>query len=176
MAPATVGIYALALNLSFKAQIVNQSLRSVLLPEASALSNRSSYRRYITQNLRRSLLFAIPLILLLPLARPLIPLVYGEAFAGAIPYLYGLMFLVLLDIVTSPLLLLAYPLDMPRLLATSEAVRLTTMLLLGVSLIPLLGVWGAIVAKGSATLLRATLLGLAILFKLRRQPPRTDGS
>ena len=54
LSPVAVGMYALALSLSFKAGIINQTLHTVLLPHVSRLSGRAAYRNHLRRSLLRS--------------------------------------------------------------------------------------------------------------------------
>ena len=166
--PLITGFYALALNLAFKVDVVNQTMNLVLLPTVSALRNRGEYGSYLRRSLARSLALAPLLFVGLPLARPFILTVYGSSFEPATQVFYLLMAVVLFDLVTNPLLLLAYPLKMPRAIAASDAVRVVTLALAGSLLIPIWGLNGAALAKLTSRLAGALWLGAAILGGLRR--------
>src|SRR5262249_28113759 len=73
---ALVGTYALALNLATKADVVNQSLYTVLLPGVAQLDVRAQRRSYLRRGLLRSLGICAVLLILIPLAQPLIVLFY----------------------------------------------------------------------------------------------------
>lgn len=167
-APAVVGSYALALNLASKADVVNQSLHAVLLPAASALETTGGLRGYVRRGLARSGLISLGLLLLIPLAGPLIALFYGPEFSAAAPLFRGLLLVVIFDVMTAPLLLLAFPLNRPRLLATADGVRALTLALAALALIPVLGAWGAVLAKAAARVAGATLI-VAALWRSRRR-------
>src|SRR5207253_4235654 len=59
-----VGAYALALNIASKADVVNHSLYTVLLPGVATLDQRERLRRYMRQGLVRSSAIALGLALL----------------------------------------------------------------------------------------------------------------
>lgn len=168
LAPSVVGFYALALNLAFKADILNQTLHTVLLPTVAGLRSAAAYRPYLRASLARCLGLALLLAVLAPLARPLVLAVYGPAYAPAIPVLYALLGVVLFDLLTMPFLLLAFPLDMPHLIAAADAVRVVTFVLLGAALIPIWGLYGAVAAKLAAKVAGALLLGGAVVQRLAR--------
>lgn len=157
-ASATVGVYALALNLATKVDAVNQSLYTVLLPAASALKDDAAIRDYIRRGLIRSALISLGVLLLIPLAHPLITLLYGPAFAPAAPLFQLLIGVVIFDIFATPALLLAFPLDQPQLVAAGDAARAGTLALLGVALIPTFGPTGAVIAKFGAKVAGAALV------------------
>ena len=142
-----VGLYALARNLAQKADMVNQSLHTVLAPGVSALSGRRAYRRYVRRSLLRSLVLGALMLLIVPLVRPFILLVYGSEYLGAASVFYALLLIVLLDLFVTPLVLLALPLDQPRLLAASDAIQVLVLLGAGAMLVPLWGVYGLVVAR-----------------------------
>lgn len=164
----SVGHYALALNLSLKANLINQTLHAVLIPRVSALSSRSAYLAYGRRNLARSAAIGFLLLLALPLARPFILTVYGAAYEPSVTIFYLLMITVLLDLLTVPILLLAFPMDLPRVIAGSDGVRVAGLLGAGLLLIPSWGMAGAAVAKLVGKIGGAALTGAAILIHLRK--------
>ncbi|HMQ53218.1 MAG TPA: oligosaccharide flippase family protein [Anaerolineae bacterium] len=147
LAPAAVGFYALALGLAGRVEMVNHSLYTVLISTASALKSRSDLERYLRQGWIRSGVISLMLLLLLPLATWFIPFFYGATFTGAVGLFQLLLGVVIFDIITLPVLLLIYTFDRPDLAAWAEGVRVVTLLLLGLWLIPILGPVGAVVAK-----------------------------
>ena len=165
---AVVGVYALALNLSGKVDIVNQGLHAVLLPAASALEHGQGIGRYLRRSLARSAAISAGVILLILLAGPLITLLYGAEYAAAVPLFQLLLLVVIFDVLTTPALLLAYPLNRPRLLALAEAVRTTVLVVLAVLLIPGYGPMGAIVARGVAKVVSAGLVLVALAWRRYR--------
>lgn len=164
----TVGQYALALNLTYKAAIVNQTLHLVLLPQVSRLQQRPRLIAYLRQTMPRSVLLVGAMALLLPLARPAILGLYGYSYAPSVGLFYGLMSVLLLDLLTLPALLVAYPLNLPRLIVASESVGLLLLALGAWWAVPLWGPYGAIGAKLAAKALSVLLLALAIGHRLNR--------
>ncbi|MFZ0546301.1 MAG: oligosaccharide flippase family protein [Candidatus Promineifilaceae bacterium] len=144
---AAAGAYALALNLAFKADVVNQSLYTTLLPAASGLSGREGIGRYLRRSLARSGVIALGLLLLIPLARPFIVTFYGPDYAPAVPLFQLLIGMVLLDLFTLPVILLAFPLNQPRLLAAADGLRMVVLFGGALLLIPIFGPGGAAAAK-----------------------------
>lgn len=161
---AIVGAYALALNLAMKVDVVNSSLYTVLLPAVSSLDGEHAIRRYVRQALLRSALIALALLPLLLLIGPFITFFYGRSYAPAIGIFRLLLAVVVFDVFATPLLLLIYHYDRPRLLAASDALRAGTLGVAGVALVPSFGTSGAVVAK-----LVAKAVGAALtLWSLRR--------
>jgi O-antigen/teichoic acid export membrane protein len=149
-----VGLYALALNLATKLDILNQARFTVLLPSVSTL-NRHEMRSHVRRGLVRSAMLSLPLLLALPLASPLIGLVYGPAYLGAVPPLLVLILAVVFDLLTTPLILLAYPMNAPRVLAVSDVLRVAILVVLAAPLVPALGPSGAALAKLGAKVVGA---------------------
>ena len=162
------GYYALALNLSLKAAVLNQTLHTVLLPSVSSLNGWDQFVAYARHSLLRSALLAAVLLLALPLARPFIVIVYGASYAPSVSLFYLLIGVAIFEILVDPLLMLAYPLNMARHIAASYVVRVAIMLLAGGLIIPSSGGFGAALAKLAANVLGALFLGSLLLLRLRR--------
>lgn len=167
---AVVGSYALALNLASKADVANQSLYAVLLPAASALEGRGGLRGYVRRGLARSGAISLALLLLIPLAGPLITTLYGAEYIGSVPLFRALLLVVIFDVMTTPLLLLAFPLNRPRLLAAAGVARAGTLAIVALALIPSLGAWGAVAAKLAAKIAGAALI-IGVLWRSQRVAP-----
>lgn len=148
--PVTVGVYFLALNLVAKTDIVNQSQYTVLLPTASALKSTADVRAYLRQALKRSLSLTLVLLPLFLLVTPFVHFFYGPAFATAAPLFRLLLVVVIFDAFTIPVILLAFPLNKPRLLAAADALRAATLIGGAAWLIPIYGPVGVIAAKAGA--------------------------
>jgi O-antigen/teichoic acid export membrane protein len=153
-----VGAYALALNLATKADLVNHSLYTVLLPGASTLQERGAIAGFIKRGLARSALISLGLLALVPIAEPVIVLVYGADFAPAVVFFRLLIGVMIFDVLLTPLLLLPLAYKQARLLAAAEASRAITVVLLAMALIPVYGVVGAIAARFVARLAGAVLV------------------
>lgn len=144
---AVAGLYGLALNLARKADVVNHSLYTALLPVASALKDRRAIRSYIQQSLIRSGLISLGLLALVPLAGLFIRVLYGPAFDAAAGLLQLLLLVVIIDALTLPVILVVFPLERPKLYAASMALQVGLLVLLAAWLIPVMGAPGAAVAK-----------------------------
>ena len=154
---ALVGVYALALNLATKVDIVNSSLYTVLLPTVSSLADEGAVRRYVRRGLLRSTVIGIALLPLAVLVGPFVTLFYGAAYVTAIPLFRMLLGVVIFDVFATPLILLAYHFNRPRLLAGTDALRAGMLTVVGVVLVPSLGPNGAVVGKLVAKLVGATV-------------------
>ena len=144
---ALVGAYALALNLASKADLVNHSLYTVLLPGVATLHDRHALIAYLRQSLARGALIAVGLLLLVPLAPPFINLVYGPDFAPAGHFFQLLVGVMIFDVLATPVLLLPLAYRQPRLLAAGDATRAVVLIATALALIPLYGAPGAIGAR-----------------------------
>jgi polysaccharide transporter, PST family len=160
----TVGSYALALNLALKADILSQTRLTVLLPAVSALRTRREMEVYIRRQMVIGGLLCLPFAGAMIAAGPLVMLIYGPAYSGAVPVLLVLLGVVLFDLITSPLFLLAYPLNAPRVLAASDLMRVATLALAGTLFIPGLAATGAALAKLLAKIVGAAF-ALAMLWR-----------
>lgn len=169
--PALVGQYALASNLAGKADIVNQSLYTVLLPAASALHEPRAVREYLRRCLWRSALLSVALLPLFVLAGPLIELFYGTAFAPAAGPFRLLLGIALLDIWVMPLLMLTFTYNRSWLLAAGDALRVVVLLLAGVALIPTLGLGGAALTRLCSRVAGAALVLVGVR-RAAREPTR----
>lgn len=163
-----VGIYALARSLTMKAAILNQTVHVVLLPNVSALPDAGAYREYTRRTFKRGLLLAGSMLLFTPMAGYFIPAVYGPEFLAATPVFYGLMVVVMLDLLFSPLYLLLLPMNLPQVNALSDTVQVITLLILGAWLLPLWGAYGIIVAQLAAKVVGGLFIGSLLAFRLRR--------
>lgn len=168
---AIAGVYALAVNLATKADLVNSSLYTVLLPAASSLAGPDAVRRYVRRSMARGGIVALGLLVLLPLAGPLITLVYGPAYAPSADLFRLLLLIVIFDLFATPLLLLIYHTDQPKLLAAGDALRVLAVLLLGAWLIPGIGATGAVVARFGARLVGTAFILAALAWRYRRAAP-----
>jgi O-antigen/teichoic acid export membrane protein len=156
--PAVVGAYGLALNLASKVNVVNHSLYTVLLPGVATLRDAAAVRRYLWHGALRSSALALALIGGIVLAEPFVTLVYGAAFAEAVPVLRALLGISILDVLLTPLLLLPLAQGRARLLAEADGVRAATFSSLALMLVPASGAWGAIVARLAARLAGAVFV------------------
>jgi O-antigen/teichoic acid export membrane protein len=159
---ALVGSYALALNLATKADVVNQSLYTVLLPGVARLDRRERRRRYLRRGLLRSAGICLVLLLLIPLAQPLILLIYGPAYASSVIFFQLLLGVMIFDVLLTPLLLLPLAYRQAKVLAAADATRALTLIAVAVALIPVYGPFGAIAARFAARVAGALLVVAAL--------------
>jgi len=165
--PQISGNYALALNLALKAGVLKQTLHTVLLPRVSSLSSRGQLTNYMRNSLLRSGLLAGVYLVGLTIAHPFILAVYGQQYAPSVFLFRLLIGITIFDVLVNPLLLLAYPLNMPRQIAASHVIRVATMLFAGGYFIHIWGVNGVILAKLLAKVVGALFLGSLLIVRWR---------
>ena len=157
-----VGAYALALNLASKADLVNTSLYTVLLPGVATLGERGKVGSYLRRGVVRGGMIGLGLILLIPLSEPLIVWFYGVDFVTAVPFFRLLLGVMVFDVLLTPFLLLPLAYRQPKVLAAADALRAITLVLVALALIPIYGAVGAIVARLAARVAGAGLVLLAL--------------
>ncbi len=170
VSPQAVGWYALALNLSSKFDLLNQTLHVVLLPTVSSFTTRAAYLIYLRRSLIRSLMLGILVLATIPFVRPFILTVYGPDFAESVNVFYWLLAVVIFDLLFNPIGLLAFPLNLPRLLAVSDAARLISLIAFGIWLVPLYGIYGFAMAKLISKVIGALVLGTGLIKRLSQLP------
>lgn len=162
LTPVAVGTYALAVSLSSKASVLNQSLHAALLPFASSLRSKAAVRSYLRRGLLRSALIALLLLLAMPVARPLIPFIFGANYTASVSLFLALLGVAIVDLFAAPVLLLAFTVERPKLIAAADAARLIALLVTAVLLVPVLGAYGLVFAKLAASLVGFALTALAL--------------
>ncbi len=170
LSPVRLGAYALAVSLSSKAGVVNQSLHAALLPAASSLRSPDEIRAFLRRGMARSLIVLVCLLLVAPLARPLIPAIFGSGYRSATGIFLALLAVAALDLLFAPILMLAYTAGRSGLIAAADASRVLTLLVVALMLLPTVGVYGLVVAKGVAS-----VSGLVVTIVVLREKMRSDG-
>lgn len=168
LAPAaSTGHYALAFNLSMKANVLVQTAHLVLLPLASRLTDRQGLQDYLRRSWRQMGAMSALLLLALVPAAFFIELIYGIEFAASVTPFRLLSLIVVLDLLTMPIDLLAYPLNVPWATASTNAVRLLSLIGFALVFIPALGLVGAAVAKIFAKGVSAVFMAVVIRRKAK---------
>jgi O-antigen/teichoic acid export membrane protein len=162
--PQAAGYYGLAGRLAQAADLLNQGNFAALLPVIAARRLAGEQQAYMRATTRRTLPLAVLVLALAWLAGEPIVWFFGAAYAPVVPLFRILMLGVVFDLVTTPLLLLAFPLDMPRTLAAAELIRVVTLAGSAALLLPVLGPAGAAWAR-----LLARLAGAAFTLALVRR-------
>lgn len=169
--PAVVGVYSVALTLAMRFDVLNQSLFTVMMPRASRLRGAGEIGRYSRRVLAGSLLLALLLGVVALAAQPLIAILYGERYTASAGLFLALMVVVLFDLITSSLFLVAFPLNKPRVLALADWLRVGVLGVAGWLLIPMYAAFGAVAARFLARVVGTTVA----LVALRRATRSTLG-
>jgi O-antigen/teichoic acid export membrane protein len=141
-----------------------------LLPGVTTLVDGAKIANYLRRGVFRGGLISLGLLLLIPLAEPLIIWFYGAEFAPAVVFFRLLLGVMVFDVLLTPFLLLPLAYRQPKLLAAADALRAITLVLVALGLIPLYGAIGAVVARFAARLAGA-LLVLASLKVQHQEAP-----
>ncbi|MBV7327648.1 oligosaccharide flippase family protein [Chloroflexi bacterium TSY] len=161
LSPVDVGLYVLALNLSYKLNFVNHSLYPALIPAASALKDRDAVRQYLGKGIIRSSAIGIVVLLVIPLATWLVPWIYGSPYRGTVDLLQMLSLIVVLDTFALPIRLLFYTFDRSDIPIWEGFAQVSVFLFASFWLIPLWGTTGAVASR-----LCGHLAGMIITFGL----------
>lgn len=154
---AEVGLYGAALALLAKFEVVQNAILTSAFPEACRYRSRVELRAYLLRTLRITGLASIAFLLALPLASPLLLVLYGAPYAGAtLPFAILLIgFVVGLN--AQPAAFVLYPLERVRWIAAGDLLQLFFMTGVGLWLIPVMGATGAALAVLFTRLLGAGL-------------------
>jgi O-antigen/teichoic acid export membrane protein len=171
LAPASMGMYAVALSLSRMLSMFESSILKVLFPtvaarppaEVVALTGRSA-----RLSLVMTLLAAMPLMFIGPL---LLNLLYGAAFLGAVPVFRILLVEVVLASTDSLLAQAFMALGRPGTLTILQGITLGLNLALLPLLIPVYGLIGAGLALLTSTIIRLILILTCYPLLLKVRPP-----
>jgi O-antigen/teichoic acid export membrane protein len=176
--PETVGVYSVALGLAMRLDALNQSLITVMLPRANRLQGQTAIRGFTRRALGGSLSLALVLGASVFLAQPLIELLYGESYRASAGLFVVLLAVVLFDLATSSLFLVALPLERPQILAVAEWLRVASIVAAGWLLIPRYAAWGAALSRLLSRIVGAAYNLVALRRAVNAAPERpvTDSS
>jgi O-antigen/teichoic acid export membrane protein len=135
-----VGIYGLALNLTYIFPILVATLTSVLLPEVSRFREKRQFTVYYWQALKISAGFGILLIPVLFFAKDIILFFFGERYLESIPVFIWLALGFLFFAVAHILRPILLALDKPHIMTYADLVSVLVMVCGCYVLIPYLGV------------------------------------
>jgi O-antigen/teichoic acid export membrane protein len=145
--PAATGSYSVAVTLAGRLDMLNQSLFTVMMPRASKLTGHDDRRGYTHKIARASALLAGALALMALLAQPLILAFYGQDYAESVPVFLILLPVVLVDLLTTSVMLVTFATNQARFLAGAEWLRASAVAGGGALLIGPLGGIGAALAR-----------------------------
>jgi O-antigen/teichoic acid export membrane protein len=136
-----VGIYGLALNLTYAFPILINSFNSVLLPEVSRFKQISQFENYLKRSFRILLYLAAIVLPCTFFSAKFIIFFFGNRYADSIRVFNWLVFNYLIMAVNSMFFnSLLYSLKKPRIIAVNDMSKLTLMFLGCFFLIPRWGV------------------------------------
>jgi O-antigen/teichoic acid export membrane protein len=160
--PEEAGYYAIATQLIMILPLITESLTTVLLPKVSNLN--TDLQKYRQQILKRIGPISIFILILIPIAKYLILIIFGNSYAPAIPIFQILVIGFSLDITINLLSLVFYSTSKVWYLTILNYIQLITVIIGNIILIPHFHSVGAAV---SATLVRVIALGYILIFSGR---------
>jgi O-antigen/teichoic acid export membrane protein len=167
-----VGWYAAAVALAAALDLVKTPVLTTSFPDACRRRERSELRAYVRSSLRLTLGISLALLPLFVLSRPLIGLLYGNAYLAAVPAFYLLLLAFLLGLNSEPVAYVLYPLNRPQWIAAGDVLLLVVTIAAGPFLIQRYSMMGA----AGLVLLRRTigvlLTGALVAYALREQPAK----
>lgn len=159
--PTTVGLFALAFGVSNHVFAPAQALTGPLVPAVSGLREigPDKVSRALLRTLRASSAVSALLIAgAVPTLSFLVPLVYGDEFKAAAPAVLVLGIVGGFAVTSGPLSAFVLARLSARLFLLANSVALAVDVLLALTLIPTMGLWGAVIANGAAILTRLSIL------------------
>ena len=156
-----VGIFALAFGLAQHLFAPAQAIMGPLIPAVSGLReiDEASVGRAFTRTLRAgSTIVAVLCATVLPPLALLVPLLYGSDFAEAAPLVVVLGLSMGFLVAAGPVSAFVLARLSARRILSANLLALAIDLVLAVSLIPVLGAWGAVVANVSGSATRLVVL------------------
>ena len=162
-APAVVGLYAAALALVNKIDLIKIPILTTAFPDACRRTEKDQLRQYVRQNLKLTLSITAALLPLFLLGGFLIVLVYGQEFAPAAAGFNILLAGYLVGLNAEPTAFVLYPLNKPAWIAAKELIPLIVFAILGSLLIARYGLlgaaWSVLLRRGIEALLTFGLAG-----------------
>jgi O-antigen/teichoic acid export membrane protein len=158
-----VGVYGLALNLTYIFPILVATLNSVLLPEVSRYREKRQFTAYYWQSLKISAGFGILLVPVLFFAKDIILFFFGERYLESIPIFIWLSLGFLFFAVAQTLRPILLALDKPHIMTYADLVSVVVMICGCFLLIPNLGVLAPAVIAFATNACRALFLVIYII-------------
>ncbi|GLY80691.1 polysaccharide biosynthesis C-terminal domain-containing protein [Actinoallomurus iriomotensis] len=161
---AAVGLYSLAVSLAELTRLVTDAIAQIALPRQLGTDDEGAAAATLAVT-RLSTIVAVASVASMCLAAPpLIPLVYGTAFAGSVPSLIALAPGLLALGATRPIGAYLLRLDRPMLASSMSVAALLVNVALNLALVPFFGIVGSAVASSIAY---ATLAALQVAWFVR---------
>ncbi len=161
------GIYGLTLNLTYAFPILIFSLGSVLLPEVARFKEVSQIEEYLKKMLKVSICVGILFIPLLFLSDTIIPFVFGEKYADAVPVFNWLLFAYIFMTVNCLIRVAIYAINRPGVIAVMDTIKLIIFVMGAYLFIPSVGVTAPAVVMLIVNFLSMIAMLVYIFRKLR---------
>lgn len=167
---AEVGLYGVALALLSKFEVFQNAILTTAFPEACRYKTKHELRAYVFRTFRLTGIASAGFLIVIPLARWLVPLLYGNIYAAAsLPFTLLLIgFIISLN--AQPASFVLYPLDRPKWIAAGDVAQLIFNAALALWLIPLLGATGAAMAVLATRLFGGALTAAMVGWNLYERP------
>lgn len=135
-----VGIYGLAMNLTYIFPIIIYSLHSVLLPKVSRFREVLQFQKYITGSLKISFLIGMIIIPFLFLSSFLIRVFFGVRYLDSVPVFHWFLLSYTILTINTTIQIALYSINKPSVIALMDIANLVVMVAGCYILIPFLGV------------------------------------
>lgn len=159
--PTAVGIFALAFGVSSHIFAPAQALTGPLVPAVSGLREISPTKvvaAFLRTLRASSIVTALIIAGTVPALALLVPLLYGEEYRSAAPAVLVLGVIGGFAVTSGPLSAFILARLSARLFLVANIMALVVDVILALTLIPALGLWGAVIANGAGTITRLSVL------------------
>jgi O-antigen/teichoic acid export membrane protein len=161
---AAVGLYSLAVSLAELTRLVTDAIAQIALPRQLDTDDAGAVAATLAVTRLSTVVALVSVAGMCLAAPPLIPLVYGPAFAGGVPSLVALAPGLLALGATRPIGAYLLRLDRPLLASSMSVAALVVNVALNIALVPVFGIVGSAVASSVAY---AALAGLQAAWFVR---------
>lgn len=171
--PTAVGLFALAFGVSGHIFAPAQALTGPLIPAVTGLREvgPENVATAFARTIRASAtVVGILVATALPALTLLIPTLYGREFASAAPAMLALGITGGVTVAAGPLTAFVLARLSGRFILAASLAALVVDVLLALALIPLLGMWGAVIASALAALTRMAMLFVSEVRALNMAP------
>jgi len=159
---AEVGLYAAALTLVNRLDVIKNAVLTTAFPEACRRTQCSDLRAYVFQSLRLTGAATLAVLPLFGVGGWLVVWLYGAAFRAAATAFYPLLAAFLIGLNVEPVAYVLYPLEQPCWIAFNDLAQLVLSLTANLILIPRFGItgaaWGVLLTRIAAALMVAGLV------------------
>ena len=143
LAPAQVGLYAVALAFVSRLDVLKSAVLTTSFPDATRRTTTAELKSYIRQSLRLTALASLIVVPLFFIGGAMIEWIYGAAFAGAVSAFVPLLLAYLLGLNVEPIAYVLYSRNRPQWIARMDIGLLAVNFCMNLILIPALGIAGA---------------------------------